>query len=90
MKFNINLDWAVITSIFTLFLFWCGYWYFSGFASFYNYEIDIFNLPLSQLLITGLTIGVNYVVYLICEPYRVCRRVNILRDYPDDKIKIYP
>lgn len=66
MKFNINLDWAVITSIFTLFLFWCGYWYFSGFASFYNYEIDIFNLPLSQLLITGLTIGVNYVVYLIC------------------------
>ena len=23
------------------------------------------------------------------EPYRVCRRVNILRDYPDDKIKIY-
>ena len=26
----------------------------------------------------------------IIEPYRVCRRVNILRDYPDDKIKIYP
>ena len=25
-----------------------------------------------------------------CEPYRVCRRLNILRDYPDDKIKIYP
>ena len=24
------------------------------------------------------------------EPYRVCRRVNILRDYPDEKIKIYP
>ena len=24
------------------------------------------------------------------ESYRVCRRVNILRDYPDDKIKIYP
>ena len=28
--------------------------------------------------------------YLGLEPYRVCRRVNILRDYPDDKIKIYP
>ena len=26
----------------------------------------------------------------VFEPYRVCRRVNILRDYPDDKIKIYP
>ena len=29
-------------------------------------------------------------VEVITEPYRVCRRVNILRDYPDDKIKIYP
>ncbi|ECE6725600.1 hypothetical protein DSQ87_23525 [Salmonella enterica subsp. enterica] len=28
--------------------------------------------------------------YFKTEPYRVCRRVNILRDYPDDKIKIYP
>ena len=28
--------------------------------------------------------------FLRNEPYRVCRRVNILRDYPDDKIKIYP
>ncbi len=27
---------------------------------------------------------------ILVEPYRVCRRVNILRDYPDDKIKIYP
>ncbi|MDI9733208.1 PAAR domain-containing protein [Acinetobacter baumannii] len=24
------------------------------------------------------------------EPYRVCRRFNILRDYPDDKTKLYP
>ncbi|WP_373684777.1 LysR substrate-binding domain-containing protein [Acinetobacter sp. YH12156] len=29
-------------------------------------------------------------IYFNSEPYRVCRRVNILRDYPDDKIKIYP
>ena len=24
------------------------------------------------------------------EPYQVCRRVNILRDYPDDKTKLSP
>jgi len=65
MKFNIRLDWAVITSIFTLFLFWCGYWYFSGFASFYNYKIDAFDLPLATLIISGLMIGVEYVIYLI-------------------------
>ncbi|WP_457795013.1 hypothetical protein [Acinetobacter baumannii] len=29
-------------------------------------------------------------VQLATEPYRVCRRVNILRDYPDDKTKLYP
>ena len=37
--------------------------------------------------------GLNFIlkdVRLSNEPYRVCRRVNILRDYPDDKIKIYP
>ena len=32
----------------------------------------------------------NLMQSLDIEPYRVCRRVNILRDYPDDKIKIYP
>ena len=32
----------------------------------------------------------SYNAQLAGEPYRVCRRVNILRDYPDDKIKIYP
>lgn len=31
-----------------------------------------------------------FVINTNTEPYRVCRRVNILRDYPDDKIKIYP
>ncbi|WP_228277860.1 hypothetical protein [Acinetobacter haemolyticus] len=39
-------------------------------------------------------IGQSLQLYLRCsydaEPYRVCRRVNILRDYPDDKTKLYP
>ncbi|WP_250621782.1 hypothetical protein, partial [Acinetobacter pittii] len=30
------------------------------------------------------------IAYMESEPYRVCRRVNILRDYPDDKTKLYP
>ena len=40
--------------------------------------------PTSALLNTLAVFAVGF------EPYRVCRRVNILRDYPDDKIKIYP
>ena len=65
MKLNISLDWAVITSIFTIFLFWCGYWYFTGYASFYHYELDAFDLPLSTLLMNGMLVGFEYVIYLI-------------------------
>lgn len=65
MKFNINFDWAVITSIFTLFLYWCGYWYFLGFAQFYNFEIDAFDLPVAPLILAGLMVGIKYVVYLL-------------------------
>ena len=35
-------------------------------------------------------VKLTYMGEQLYEPYRVCRRVNILRDYPDDKIKIYP
>ena len=41
----------------------------------------------------GLTLGIqaDQVKFnQVAEPYRVCRRVNILRDYPDDKTKLYP
>ncbi|QDJ92341.1 hypothetical protein AhaeAN54_009775 [Acinetobacter haemolyticus] len=34
--------------------------------------------------------GTAYMTGIQAEPYRVCRRVNILRDYPDDKTKLYP
>ena len=29
-------------------------------------------------------------IFVMNEPYRVCRRVNILRDYADEKTKLYP
>ncbi len=43
-----------------------------------------------ELTIAGQQYFKSIKPYLLGEPYRVCRRVNILRDYPDDKIKIYP
>ena len=42
-----------------------------------------------QQLDFAAVVGLSFMIIGI-EPYRVCRRVNILRDYPDDKIKIYP
>ena len=32
----------------------------------------------------------NLVSSSAIEPYRVCRRLNILRDYSDEKTKLYP
>ncbi|EPG37789.1 BASS family bile acid:Na+ symporter [Acinetobacter colistiniresistens] len=40
-------------------------------------------------LFCAISLCIGYFVPRL-EPYRVCRRVNILRDYPDDKTKLYP
>ncbi len=40
--------------------------------------------------LTRLIIPLKTALKWMNEPYRVCRRVNILRDYPDDKTKLYP
>nr|WP_202719516.1 hypothetical protein [Acinetobacter baumannii] len=56
-------------------------------------------LTIVNLSVTLFSVVLGYVIYnyaiekgwiSLSEPYRVCRRVNILRDYPDDKTKLYP
>lgn len=64
MKFNINFDWAVLTSIFTVFLYWCGYFYNAGCLDFFSYNIEIFDLPVSSLLIQGALFGSKYWMWL--------------------------
>ena len=41
----------------------------------------------SQTSIQNILNALNDLQY---EPYRVCRRVNILRDYSDEKTNLYP
>src|SRR5690606_31011756 len=57
-------------------------------------KLRLFNEDISKLFIEFDTSDFELILRLVWhakfEPYRVCRRVNILRDYPDDKIKIYP
>ena len=59
----------------------------------------VINTVINEPVLFGLRIDIdtvndadafNNAMGVATEPYRVCRRVNILRDYPDDKIKIYP
>ncbi|MEB5477258.1 hypothetical protein [Acinetobacter pollinis] len=57
MKINIELNWAFFTSIFTLFLYWCGYFYLSGIANYFHYNIDTFDIPLPTVILYGITNG---------------------------------
>lgn len=57
MKININFDWAVLTSIFTMILYWCGYCYYIGYLSFYNHNLDAFDIPVASTVIQGMITG---------------------------------
>ena len=57
MKININFDWAVLTSIFTFFLYWCGYWYLTGYLEFYNFDLDAFDIPVVSTILQGIVTG---------------------------------
>lgn len=57
MKININFDWAVLTSIFTMFLYWCGYCYYIGYLSFYKHNLDAFDIPVASTVIQGMITG---------------------------------
>ncbi|ENV36829.1 hypothetical protein F959_01636, partial [Acinetobacter venetianus RAG-1 = CIP 110063] len=65
MKINIRFDWAFITSVFTILLFWCGYWYNYGYAYYYNYQLNAFDFPISLMLMEGLLRGFDVFVNVI-------------------------
>nr|WP_279053192.1 hypothetical protein [Acinetobacter tandoii] len=65
MKLNINFDWAVVTSVFTFLLYWCGYCYYTGYLDFYNINIDSFDIPLVSMIIQGFITGYHAWLALI-------------------------
>lgn len=65
MKININFDWAVLTSIFTFFLYWCGYWYLTGYLEFYNFDLDAFDIPVVSTILQGILTGYKAWIWLI-------------------------
>lgn len=65
MKININFDWAFITSIFTIFLYWCGYWYNYGYVQYFENSINAFDIPIPSMVMDGLLVAVDKFFYLI-------------------------
>ena len=57
MKLNISFDWAIVTSLFTFLLYWCGYCYYIGYLDFYGFNIDSFDIPLVSMIIQGFIHG---------------------------------
>lgn len=65
MKINISFDWAVLTSIFTFFLYWCGYWYLTGYLEFYSFNLDAFDIPVVSTILQGILTGYKAWIWLI-------------------------
>lgn len=59
MKLAMKLELAGLISLFTIILYWCGYVYVVGQLSFYNYNIDAFDLVTPSFVITGFFYGVK-------------------------------
>ena len=57
MKFSFNIDLALIITVFTAFLFWCGYWYNFGYAEYFGVPISFFELSLSTTLVDGIVVA---------------------------------
>ncbi|WP_269915305.1 hypothetical protein [Acinetobacter sp. HY1485] len=60
MKFSVELNWAFFISIFTIFLYWCGYCYLSGMMEYYHHQIDAFDIPTPIVLMYGVLNGTKY------------------------------
>ncbi len=65
MNINVVFAWPVLTTVFTIFLYWNGFWYNQGYAKFYNYNLAVFDLPIPLLLLEGLLRNVSHVIFLL-------------------------
>lgn len=65
MNINVVFAWPVLTTVFTIFLYWSASWYYIGYTDFYKYTINVFDLPLALMLIEGLVVNSIHVLYLI-------------------------
>ena len=79
-------SWLGIVVLWSVFLI-----FFTGSIAYFRIYSVIF-LALSlylNCLDNGFSVGIMTWIFLV-EPYRVCRRLNILRDYSDEKTNLYP
>lgn len=64
MKFTFNFDIAVLITLLTSFLFWCGYWYNYGYVEYFGVTISFSDLSFPYTLIDGLLVGIDKFISL--------------------------
>ncbi len=64
MKFSFNFDIAVLITLLTSFLFWCGYWYNYGYVEYFGVTISFSDLSFPYALIDGLLAGIDKFLYM--------------------------
>jgi hypothetical protein len=65
MKFSFNIDTAILITLTTSFLFWCGYWYNYGYSDYFGISISFFEMTIPMTLIDGLIVGIDKFLYFI-------------------------
>ncbi|ENX34895.1 hypothetical protein F889_01535 [Acinetobacter colistiniresistens] len=64
MKFTFNFDLAILITLLTSFLFWCGYWYNYGYGEFFGVTISFSDLSIPNTMIDGFLVGLDKFFYL--------------------------
>lgn len=63
MKFNFSIDLALFTTIFTIFLFACGYFYYDGLISYYGFNQISLGLSIQDYLLYGWVHGMKGFIF---------------------------
>lgn len=84
-------SWSVLVSFFTVFFYWFGYWYKQGYISYFGHDIEVYDIPVQHVLISGFlhsTIETVYIIIFLLIVSFYCQFSRVQLKYYCNKIVI--